>query len=320
MISTMYIRNNTLGERVMLSSMYGRYIIDEIDWDAPEVTINDYRIPFQVGTTFDSLIVGSREPVITGYVVANLGNETSLGLTWSEYYEKQKKQIEKYKGLLSKVVNPYHECLITIVADSNRYLTVRPSAPVKFSSTYENNNEVLCKFKISLKALDPMFRKSQITESSAHVDNMFRFPMILTVSKKDEYVVFGNNVKRDYAGVTNDGDVPVGCDITIKAVGGSVGNPKILKVNTGEFIEFDGVQIDDGDSYLIRTTIGKEYAYTKTGTEGKLTNIVPYLVTGSTFLKVDVGEEIFQIKAGSGNKYMQMDVKFQPRYYNFEEM
>lgn len=47
------------------------FVLDSVDWDTPAVTMNTCHIPNQLGVSLNGVTVGTRKPMIAGYVVAN---------------------------------------------------------------------------------------------------------------------------------------------------------------------------------------------------------------------------------------------------------
>lgn len=104
----------------------------------------------------------------------------------------------------------------------------------------------------------------------------------------------------------NDGDAAVGMIITITAQG-DVRNPALFNNLTGEYIGIDDT-LSIGDEVVINTIRGQK-SITKNGV-----NVLSKLRAGSTWLQLDVGENIFLIDADSGASEMYFTLIFKQAY------
>lgn len=104
---------------------------------------------------------------------------------------------------------------------------------------------------------------------------------------------------------TNDGDVEVGLEIRIIALG-EVVNPTIYKSN-GEFIGVD-TTLNAGDEVVITTEKGHK-TITLNGN-----NILSNIKERSTWLQLQTGEEEFTIDSDSGESNMYFTISYKQRY------
>ena len=81
MIDKIVIRNIENGEEQEISSDNPVFVLDSIDWDSPSISMESYRVPFQIGQTLSGVTVGTRKPTVTGYVVADMSKIEALGKT-----------------------------------------------------------------------------------------------------------------------------------------------------------------------------------------------------------------------------------------------
>lgn len=175
MIDDIILTNLSTNGSIAMHRGSGPYVIDEIDWDSPAVSMSTYRVPFQVGSTLSGVTVGTRKPSIIGYVIADLSDVNVLGMTMTEYYAEQLRQIEEAKAVLNKLINVYQD--LRIEADGY-YLIGRPTMPVKYSTKEGENNDVLCQFEIEMECYDPLFLGESKTVALASAEPMFHFPAI----------------------------------------------------------------------------------------------------------------------------------------------
>ncbi|MBR4859363.1 MAG: phage tail family protein [Clostridia bacterium] len=103
----------------------------------------------------------------------------------------------------------------------------------------------------------------------------------------------------------NDGDVAVGMDISIIAVG-EVVNPS-LRRNNGDFIGCN-VTLQEGDEIKITTHKGNK-TITLNGE-----NAMSKIMRGSSFMQLDTGEQEFTLAADSGASFCYFTVSYSKMY------
>ena len=122
----------------------------------------------------------------------------------------------------------------------------------------------------------------------------------------DDGIVMGEYDANRTKTIVNDGDVSVGMDIHIIALGG-VTNPVISKSN-GEYIGAD-VTMETNDEIIIKTGKG-EKSITMNGE-----NIMSKLKRGSTWLQLDTGYEDYTIDSEDGTESnMYFNIVYRRRY------
>lgn len=144
------------------------YILDSIDFGDVEVEFTDYNIPKQTGKTYTGKTIGIRDISIVGYIVDMETN--GMGMTWKQYFELQKAEIERKKKELNVFLCVGQEYKIYC---GDYYLEkCICSENVKYSIDEEENNEVLCRFEIGFRAYNPMFKKEDETEQFHEINKM----------------------------------------------------------------------------------------------------------------------------------------------------
>ena len=290
------------------------FVIDTIDWDMPSVSMDSYRVPFQVGTTLSGVTVGTRKPTVTGYITANLEQEEILGMTWKEYFEKQEKAIQDNKMKLDKLISVYQDVLIIV---GEYFLKARPTQSPKYSTDMKENNEVLCYFSLEFECYNPLFYKGSKHVNLAAISGGFHFPLIIPPEK----IMFGEIFRRQSINIENNGDADVGCIIRIKANGGVVKNPKIYNVNTNEFLEFDGVTLDNGDYITIKTDIGEENAIKHDISTATDISIIGNLKSKSSFFQIKQGSNFYAYSVAEDYvNNIEVSIEFIERYFNLKGM
>ena len=319
MINSITLLNTVTQNEIKLDKAGdGKFVLDSIDWDMPTIEQETYRVPFQIGKTLEGMTVGTRKPTIVGYVIADTENIDSSGMTWSEYFEEQERQIEENKLYLDKVMSIYQDVIITV---GDYHIVARPTQPPKYSTDEMENNDVCCLFTLELECYNPLFYKEQKHINLSHVDGMFHFPLILTKDKTDEHVVFGEIMKRQSVAVENNGNVDVGCRIVIKANGGLVMTPEIYNVNIGERISFYDLDLEDGDYITINTEIGEESIILHDSSTGEEKSILANMNIESTLFKIKRGTYYYSYSVDEQYKNnLEMYIEYTERYYNIKGM
>lgn len=317
MVNSIVFTNQSTGESITVHRAQAPYVLESIDWDSPSVTPTTYRVPFQIGETLNGIVVGTRKPLLTGYVVADTMNESYKHRTWKEYYAQQELEIQKNKQKLNKVFNVYQDILIS--ADGY-FLKVRPTRPVKYATDNVSNNEIMCMFSVEFECYEePLFYKKSKQVNLATIKGMFKFPMTLTEDATDEFVAFGEIERGIAKELLNDGDIPIGCTITIEAKGGSVVSPKVYDVSTGKGIALSSTTITDGQRAIIVTEIGKENAILH-NVNGENTSLIGALSIESEYFQLNQGSNFYIASATSGNENMYVSVNYTEKYFNIETM
>lgn len=319
MINKITLLNTETQEEIVLDREgSGIFILDSIDWDTPAIEQETYRVPLQIGKTLEGMTVGTRKPSVIGYVIADSDKINPNGNTWEEYLREQQKQIEENKLQLDKVISIYQDILITA---GDYHILARPTQPPKYSTDETENNEVLCLFTLEFECYNPLFYIEQKHINLSHVDGMFHFPLVLTSDKTDEHVVFGEIMKRQSVACNNNGDVDVGCKIVIKASGGIVRTPKVYNVNTGEYISFYDLDLDDGDYITINTEVGEESIILHVASTGEEKSVLGNMNVESTFLKIKRGTYYYSYNVDEQYKNnLEMYIEYTERYYNIRGM
>ena len=268
------------------------FILDTVDWDAPVINFEKYKIPFQKGETLKSCDIGTRKPTIIGYVVANI-TDNILGKTWEQYYQEQLTQIDNTKELLNKVVNVLED--VTIVADGYKLLA-RPSSPPKYSINENENNKVLCMFSLEFECFDPMFYI-------------------------EKYAIMQNTSTSTSVSVSNEGDIESDLEIKISLLQGGVAlyNFGIKNNTTGELLQFaSNLLLNPNDYLLIKTENGKEEVTWWDNSEGVFKNAIGYLTDNSKFFKLKKGTNVLA-KIGTAS-YQKVEINFKDKFFGFKGM
>ena len=176
-----------------------------------------------------------------------------------------------------------------------------------FKSKIDNVYNILT-FELDLICTDPYLHDiEEAKQEIALWRGAFHFPLVSNVNKK---IIMGVKEPSLIANVVNNGDVPIGLIIDFIA-NGTVKNPSFFNINTREYIRVN-VTMNAGEVIRIDTRTGNKKIIRKVNeTE---TNIMNLLDLQSTFLKANVGDNLFRYNAEEGFNFMDVTVYYNPAY------
>lgn len=312
MIDTIRITNAVTGQTQIFDKTEGAYILDSIDWGTPSVSFNQYRVPFQVGETLDSTVVGTRVINIIGYVISDVKND---GAVWDEYWSISEKDIEDKKLVLDKLINVNQNVTINV---GDYVISGRPTGYVKYSSTEQENNEVLCLFNLEIMCSAPMFTKGIKSYIMLGVNKRFHFPLEIP---KQKGIIFGIKTKTQALIVNNEGDSETGLEIEIRARNGIVTDPKLYNIQTGEVIAFEGITLGIEDVLRINTNIGEESAVHYVSDTRKEHSIIGLMTVDSKLIRLPQGVSFLMYDLENTTlRNAEIFVKFSEQYANIRGM
>lgn len=223
-----------------------------------------------------------REIVIKGDVKKNINEDLNRQLLISFFNP-------KFDGEL-KVNRNGNEKKITYTVSS-------------FCFTNKKMNEWL-QFEIVLECSNPYFKSiDDFGNNVASVSKQFAFPLAIVPQKGGKimgYKIFNNDVV-----LVNDGDCETGCEIHIRAVGGTVVNPRISL--NDRFIGVN-VALEDDDVLIINTNQREKSIHLNDK------NVVQNIDRKSTFFNLEVGTNVLSYESDEGYAYMEVYVYFYKKY------
>lgn len=273
------------------------YILKSVDWGVVKGTHHSYKYVNQVGETVANTSLGTRDIKIEGWIVAESESHMIL-----------------LKRKLNSFVNP-QEAVTMFYSDYK--INFVPDETVKYSISAAENNEIFCKFEIDGTAPNPLFSDDFETKS-AFVETVpsFHFPLVLSKTLPDKGAVFGKRTASLIVNVNNKGSVSVGMKIVLKA-NGTVINPGLTNVNTQENFTINKTMIA-GEEIEITTIIGEKSVKGKIGNNG-FTNYFMYKDMDSSWLQLDVGDNLFRYNAEDGIENLDVFVYFYNQYLEVQE-
>lgn len=272
------------------------YILKSVDWGTIKSTHHTYKYVNQVGVTVSGTSLETRPISIEGWIVAT--NPTHMSVL---------------KRKLNGFVNPqdaidllYNEYMIRFIPDE----TIR-------YSTDEENNDVFCKFIITGTCPDPLFTNAHENISIfAATTPKFHFPLIISNNLEDKGIVFGNKSNSLIANIFNRGSVVSGMRIVFKAKGNVV-NPKLINVNTQESFIINKTLIVD-EQIEVNTNIGEKSVKGRIGNSA-YNNYYMYKEIDSTWLQLEVGDNLFRYDADEGLEDLEIFVYYYDKFLEVQE-
>ena len=273
------------------------YILKSVDWGAVKGTHHSYKYVNQVGETIANTSLGTRDVKIEGWIVAeNESHMTSL------------------KRKLNSFINP-QEVITMFYSDYK--INFVPDETVKYSVNAADNNEIFCKFQIDGTAPSPLFSDDFETKSAfVETTPSFHFPLVLSTSLPDKGVLFGKRTASLIVNVNNKGSVSVGMKIVFVA-NGTVINPSLVNVNTQEEFTINKT-LAAGEEVEIVTNIGEKSVKGKIG-NADYANYFMYKNVDSSWLQLDVGDNLFRYNAEDGIENLDVFVYFYNQYLEVQE-
>lgn len=298
------IRNKVTNVTVTLDYFTTVYILDSVDWGTVESDHKFYKYINQIGVYVTSSTLETRTINVVGWITGANNDE-----------------LHYLRRLLNKMINPtqLHE-----IETGNYKLEFLPQNSINYSVAYAQNNEVMCRFMISGFCPDPLFfGKSENRVEAASTYPMFRFPLRIPdvgQGKPDVPpgvsggIVMGIREPSLLVDIQNDGDVPTGMRIEFYATA-TVTNPSIIDAMTLQYIKINKTMIA-GERIVIVTQEGKKRV---TGiTNGVESNYYKYRDLNSSWLQLQVGDNLFRYDADGNVGNLEVTLYFDSRYLEVE--
>lgn len=168
----------------------------------------------------------------------------------------------------------------------------------------------LQEFEVNLKCLSPFWEEERDRkEDIATWIGDWEFPCEI-LRDDEQSMIFGHHEESVIVDVFNSGDITTGMRVVFRALG-ALSNPLLFNVNTREFLKVN-IDLAAGDVLTIDTNYGR-----KTVTlvhNGVTTNVYRYIDVDSTFMQLDVGDNLFRYDASSGFDNLECTIYFSQKY------
>lgn len=217
--------------------------------------------------------------------------------------EKDKRYIAERRRFLNHVLNPqYKAVLVYEFGEFKRVIDCTiENAPIFSKST------IFQSFTVQLLCLNPFWRTEKETRNDIALwQGDFEFPVEII---ENEWMI-GHREPSLIVNVFNEGDVKTGLRVEFRAIG-QVTNPIFLNVNTQEFIKVN-IEMQVGDILTINTGYGKKE--TTILRSGITMNAFRYIDPDSTYLQLEVGDNLFRYDADTNLENLEITVYHQDEY------
>lgn len=215
---------------------------------------------------------------------------------------------EKFKTIkrnLIKAINPTNEFKII----KNGYsIKGYPTSTIKFSHEQNESYAGLYKFLIDFYCPVPFWNEGNDKKATiSYWKGNFKFPL---TTPKGEGTVMGYKSPSLIVNVFNPGDVETGIKIEFKALG-SLSNPSLFNVNTREYIKINK-DMEAGEKIIVKTNYGEKKI--QSIHNGETVDILHKLDLTSTFLQLNVGDNLFRYDAETNLNNLQVNIYYNPKY------
>lgn len=298
MVENIVLSNNELGQSLELDkTITPWFILDYINWGQIEANHSTNKYVGQHGESLVSNMLGTRDVELSGWVIARSDDDMS-----------------RRKMFLNMFVNPLQEMT---VAYNDYVIAFYPGTTIEYSDKTAENNEVVCKFMIEGTAYDPLFKDRSLSKvAAAQVVPMFHFPLVIPEQPDPPGgIVFGLIETSLTMNVVNNGSISTGMVITFYARG-SVKNPRITNVNTQDYFAINK-QLEAGETVTINTNVGSKSI--RGYIDGETKNYFMYRDFGSTWLQLDIGDNLFVRSADENVENIEVTIEFYNRYLEVQE-
>lgn len=218
-----------------------------------------------------------------------------------------KQEYDGYRRKIIQSINPKEDIIMHYVNENKQYkIKCNPTKLPYFSESGPN----LCKCLISLKCNDPYWKDTQeISKEIALWINSFEFELEF----EEEGIEFGYREPSLLVNMLNESDASCGMLIRFEALGTLI-NPSLLNVDTQEFIKLN-YTMRAGETIEINTEYGNKYIHSLfNGIETSLWNYKDYQ---STFLQMNVGDNLFRYDATQNLENLNATIYFTQKYLEF---
>ena len=299
MVENIILTNKVTGTVLELDvSTTPYYILDSVDWGQVGCTHHSYKYVNQIGNLVTGTTLEAREDIeIIGWVVA-----------------KTEEQMNQRKKMLNGFVNP--QWFIELKY-KNYVLDFLPNTTIKYGTSMPENNEIMCKFKISGMAPDPLFKESvERREVAATTQGMFHFPLCINAEQqKPPQIVFGLRLPSLIVNVYNKGDMSTGMKIVFEAKS-TVVNPSLISVTTQKYFKINKTLVA-GERVTINTLTGSRKI---TGfLNGVESNYFKYRDLNNTWLQLNVRDNLFRYDADVNVDGLEVFIYFYDKYLEVQQ-
>lgn len=281
-----YINNNNKSIELGNAAPFLVTTIDGLG--SPQNEIYTQKSPYQDGVTATHSSLGPRNIVIEGKIIDS---------------NRENRQAYRYK--LLSIFNPKLDGkLIIDLGSAQRQIDCKVEQAPYFSSNSEQNYQ---NFSISLLAPNPYWQDiNTIKEEVAIWRGAFEFPLEIV----EEGIEMGYREPSLIVNIFNKGDVACGMKILFKALA-TVVNPSLFNVNTREYFKINKT-MQAGEVLTVTTHFQNKRV--ELNANGVVSNAFNWIDLDSTFLQLEVGDNLFRYDADGGLDNLEVSIYYTPQY------
>lgn len=217
-----------------------------------------------------------------------------------------KADIETYRKKLLQVFNPKVQGWLQYeYGDVKRKIRCQVESATRFSKKFTGYRYQ--DFLIDFVCANPYWQNlNEIEQNIAKWSGLLEFPLEIT----EEGIEVGMRQPSVIVNIFNSGDVECGIKVEFKALA-TVVNPLLLNINTMEFIKINRT-MEEGEVITVTTHFGNKRAELEKS--GIKSNAFNYVDIESTFLQLDIGDNMLRYNADEGLDNLSISIYYTPQY------
>ncbi|NYB73851.1 phage tail family protein [Sedimentibacter hydroxybenzoicus DSM 7310] len=280
---------NDKGQRVEIAYSFPFFFQELNGSDGISANLTKINAAGQDGTTVTNVNMSDRPLRLLGVIKGN-----------------SKTEIETHRKKLLQVFNPKVQGWLQYeYGDAKRKIRCHVESGPKFSkkfTVYKYQD-----FLIDLLCTNPYWQNlNEIEQNIAQWTGLFEFPLEIP----EGGIEIGMRQPSVIVNIFNAGDVECGIKVEFKALA-TVVKPLLLNINTMEFIKINKT-MTEGEVITVTTHFGNKRAeLEKSGIKSNAFNFIDF---ESTFLQLDVGDNLLRYDADDGLDNLSISIYYTPQY------
>lgn len=278
---------NNRGQSIELKNS-GPFLLTKIEGTgSPKTTLLTSKAPNQDGKSYHGSLLEERILPIEGAII---------GDSIEDVYRKRKE--------LCSIFNPKIPGTLTYI---NNYGQYRVDCVIEDSPVFKEKTANIQDFLIQVYCPNPYWLDTiEYKEEIASWIGDFEFSLEIL----EAGIEVGHRESNLIVNVNNEGDVECGMRIEFKALA-TVVNPSLLNIYTQEYLKIKRT-LQVGDKLVISTHFSNKKV--ELVRSGVVTNVFNYIDLNSTFLQLDIGDNLFRYDAENGIDNLEVSIYYRPQY------
>ncbi len=283
------IYENDRGQRVEIAYSFPYFYVNLEGKDGLNVNISKTKSPGQDGSTIDNVNLDDRPLRLLGSIKGNT-----------------KEEIARYRARLLQAFNPKVKGWLQYeYGDIKRRIRCQVEKAPVFSK--QNKSFRYQDFLIDLIAPNSFWMDENAIKAEIAIwRGAFEFPLEIVA----EGIEMGYREPSLIVNIENKGDVPCGMEIQFKAFA-TVVNPSLFNVSTREYIKVNR-NMEAGE--VITVTTHFQNKRVELNKNGIVSNAFNWIDATSTFLQLDVGDNLLRYDSNEGLDNLEVSIWYTPQY------